>query len=198
MRAPDQPRDFLRNYSLGLKLRTLRAAKGLTLTRLANEVGLSTALLSKLERDHMVPTLPTLARICCVYGVGLGYFFSEPEQHSVAVTRNPHMLAKRARGQEPVTITYLHMPAASGRLLGRIFDIPPGAPSNIGACDGRTELLAYVLQGKLQLTAAGSTEVLETGDCIFLDTNEPAQWCAIGEPGCRILTVAATPGHPPQ
>ena len=44
-------------YSIGLKLRALRTQKRLTLARLAAETGLSTALLSKLETDRMIPTL---------------------------------------------------------------------------------------------------------------------------------------------
>ena len=68
----------LEPYCIGVKLRALRTQKRLTLSRLAIETGLSTALLSKLETDRMTPTLPTLANICRVYGVGLSYFFTEP------------------------------------------------------------------------------------------------------------------------
>jgi hypothetical protein len=39
----------------------------------------------------MTPTLPTLARLCKVYGVGLGYFFSDEQHHSLAITRKVHM-----------------------------------------------------------------------------------------------------------
>ena len=48
----------LEAYGIGTKLRGLRTRKRLTLSRLAAETGLSTALLSKLETDRMVPTLP--------------------------------------------------------------------------------------------------------------------------------------------
>ena len=50
----------LEPYCIGMKLRSLRTQKRLTLSRLAAETGLSTALLSKLETDRMIPTLPTL------------------------------------------------------------------------------------------------------------------------------------------
>src|SRR5689334_18346984 len=82
-------------YSIGLKLRTLRNAKGLTLSRLASETRLSTALLSKLETGQMVPTLQTLSSLCRVYGIGLSYFFSEPKQLSLAITRKAHIAEQR-------------------------------------------------------------------------------------------------------
>jgi transcriptional regulator with XRE-family HTH domain len=88
--APHSGLDPLAVYSIGLKLRTLRSEKNLTLGRLAAQTGLSTALLSKLETDHMIPTLHTLEKICRAYGIGLGYFFRDPQHHSVAITRKAH------------------------------------------------------------------------------------------------------------
>src|SRR3954466_1168431 len=90
----------LEPYCIGMKLRALRTKKRLTLSRLAAETGLSTALLSKLETDRMIPTLPTLATICKVYGVGLSHFFCEPERHALSITRKAH-LQGNARSSEP-------------------------------------------------------------------------------------------------
>src|SRR5579864_1142178 len=81
----------LEPYCIGMKLRALRTQKKLTLSRLAAETGLSTALLSKLETDRMIPTLPTLATICRVYGVGMSHFFAEPEKHTLSITRKAHL-----------------------------------------------------------------------------------------------------------
>ena len=83
----------LEPYCIGMKLRSLRTQKRLTLSRLAAETRLSTALLSKLETDRMIPTLPTLATISRVYGVGMSYFFSEP-----AGTRSPSRARPTCRG----------------------------------------------------------------------------------------------------
>ena len=90
----------LEPYCIGLKLRALRTQKRLTLSQLAAETGLSTALLSKLETDRMIPTLATLATISRVYGVGMSYFFSEPARHTLSITRKAHFMGNR-RGPEP-------------------------------------------------------------------------------------------------
>jgi transcriptional regulator with XRE-family HTH domain len=68
----------LKQYSIGHKLRRLRLRKSMGLVELGKHTGLSPALLSKLERDVMYPTLPTLLRIAMVFSVGLEYFF-DPE-----------------------------------------------------------------------------------------------------------------------
>src|ERR1700679_2957771 len=96
----------LEPYCIGLKLRSLRTQKRLTLSRLAAETGLSTALLSKLETDRMIPTLPTLATISRVYGVGLSHFFKDPSRHTISITRRAHFEGQE-RGMEQARVTPL-------------------------------------------------------------------------------------------
>ena len=80
--------DNLRPYQIGPKLRALRLKKSLGLVELGRHTGLSPALLSKLERDKLYPTLPTLLRIALVFSVGLDYFFTdERKRHVVSVVR---------------------------------------------------------------------------------------------------------------
>ena len=80
--------DGLNEYGIGAKLRALRLKKKIGLVDLGKHTGLSPALLSKIERGHLFPTLPTLLRIALVFGVGLEYFFAGArEKPLVAVTR---------------------------------------------------------------------------------------------------------------
>src|SRR5262252_596367 len=78
----------LGRYSIGEKLRTLRLNRSMGLIELSKHTGLSAALLSKLERGKLFPTLPTLLRIAMVFSVGLEFFFSdERKRRVVAVVR---------------------------------------------------------------------------------------------------------------
>ena len=81
--VPDTISQGLGRYSIGEKLRTLRLKKGMGLVELSKYTGLSAALLSKLERGKLFPTLPTLLRIALVHSVGLEYFFSDERTHRV-------------------------------------------------------------------------------------------------------------------
>src|SRR5689334_16605559 len=63
------------------------------LVELGKHTGLSAAMLSKLERGKLFPTLPTLLRIAMVFGVGLEYFFTdERKRHVVAIARRKERL----------------------------------------------------------------------------------------------------------
>lgn len=178
----------LEPYCIGLKLRSLRMQKRLTLARLAAETGLSTALLSKLETDRMIPTLPTLATISRVYGVGVGYFFNEPSRHVLAITRRAH-LESNSRGQDPVKMVPLN--PGDSRLLAQMVELQPGAASMAMQPIGETVGVLYVLAGRLLLNAGGKEEFLETGDCVCIDTHMTMAWSAADKHPCRVLAVMA-------
>lgn len=190
--------DPLAIYSIGLKLRTLRTAKHLTLARLATQSGLSTALLSKLETDHMIPTLHTLDKICRIYGISLGHFFCEPRHHSVAITRKTQTGDRR--GDHIPRPTPLHVPTPEARLLSQIIELPAGVSSAAGECGSITEVTAFVIEGTLRVSVAGSNETLEVGDSIVVTTDQPIVWSATEESPCRLLSVSAkpSPGQNPQ
>ena len=178
----------LEPYCIGLKLRSLRTQKRLTLSRLAAETGLSTALLSKLETDRMIPTLPTLATISRVYGVGMSYFFAEPARHTLSITRKAH-LEGDGRGPEPVKVTRLNMAEEGSRLVAQMIEFSPGgAPSAADSFRGNGGVM-YVLEGRLQLDAGGMQEGLEAGDCACMESEMAVTWSSADKHRCRILTV---------
>jgi transcriptional regulator with XRE-family HTH domain len=190
--GPSYARWSLEPYCIGMKLRTLRTQKHLTLSRLAVETGLSTALLSKLETDRMIPTLPTLSNICRVYGVGLSYFFNEAAKHTLAITRKAH-LAANGRGQEAVKQVPLHSITTNTRMVARMVEYPPGVTGMMTEAGRPLCAVVHVLEGKLQLDAGGMHEVLEVGDCLYLDTEMAIAWSAAGAARCRALVI--TPGN---
>ena len=184
----------LEPYCIGTKLRALRTQKRLTLSRLAAETGLSTALLSKLETDRMIPTLPTLATICRVYGVGLSHFFSEPDHHTLSITRKAH-LESAARGPETVRSIPLSPPRNASGLLAEMIEVPNAASEALSGVYSRDTCgLLYVIDGRLQLAAGGLQEVLDPGDCVFVDTRIPIVWSAAGKHHCRVIAVRPAEG----
>src|SRR5688572_31194255 len=66
----------LSEYAIGPRIRELRLKKKMGLVVLGQHSGLSPALLSKIERGRLFPTLPTLLRIALVFSVDLEFFFA--------------------------------------------------------------------------------------------------------------------------
>lgn len=180
--------DRLADYAIGLKLRALRSAKNFTLSRLAAEAGLSTGLLSKLETDRMIPTLQTLERICHVYGIDLGHFFSKSQNLSVSITRRTQYESRRGAFNPPPIP--LHIPTAQGSLVSQIIELAAGQCSTIGQCGDMSEVAAYVITGTLHISLGSSLETLEQGDTIVVSSDRPILWSADSKSDCRILSVS--------
>jgi len=178
----------LEPYTIGLKLRSLRIKKHLTLSRLAAETRLSTALLSKLETDRMIPTLPTLATIARVYGVGMSHFFSEPSRHSLSITRKSH-LEGEGRGHEPLRVTPLNASTGDPRLVASMIEFAPGGPASPAEDFRGITGFIYVLEGRLRMESGGMEEILEAGDCACIESDMTLAWSAEGKYRCRILSV---------
>jgi len=178
----------LEPYCIGMKLRSLRNAKRLTLAQLAAETGLSTALLSKLETDRMIPTLPTLATIARVYGVSMSYFFGDPARHTLSITRKAHLQGS-GRARESIKVTPLNADGRGFRLNAQIVEFPPSGSTIAVDVFHETGAVVHVLEGRLRLEAGGMHEVLEAGDCACMESDMPLAWSAADKHRCRVLAV---------
>lgn len=164
----------LGRYSIGEKLRTLRLRKSMGLVELGKHTGLSAALLSKLERGKLFPTLPTLLRIAMVFGVGLDYFFTdERKRRVVGVVRKSERVRfpERPGVQEvPYFFECLDYRATERKLSAFLADFQelPLEKSKPHQHAG-VEFL-YVLKGSLALKIGSEEFILEAEDAIYFDS----------------------------
>ena len=127
--------DGLSDYRIGDKIRTLRLKKKIGLVELGKHTGLSPALLSKIERGRLFPTLPTLLRIALVFGVGLEFFFAGARENPlVAVVRKGQRVQLPDRpGAREVTYRFesLDYPATERRFSCYYAEFFPVAPDKL-------------------------------------------------------------------
>ncbi len=129
--------DGLNDYAIGDKLRTLRLKKKIGLVELGKHTGLSPALLSKIERGLMFPTLPTLLRIALVFGVGLEFFFAGArDKPLVAIVRKGDRVRLPDRpGAREVAYRFesLDYPATERRFNLPLRRVLPGCSGSVTA-----------------------------------------------------------------
>ncbi len=185
----------LGRYSIGEKLRTLRLRKSMGLVELGKHTGLSPALLSKLERGKLFPTLPTLLRIAMVFGVGLDYFFADDRQRRVVgvVRRQERVRFPERPGAQDVPYYFecLDYRATERKLSAYLADFQevPAARQKPHQHAG-VEFL-YLLKGSLALKIASDEFVLEADDAIYFDSGVLHSYSRRGAKSCVgvIVTV---------
>jgi len=166
--------DGLSRYSIGEKLRTLRLRKSMGLVELGKHTGLSAALLSKLERGKLFPTLPTLLRIAMVFGVGLDYFFTdERKRRVVGVVRKEERVRFPERPGTPDVQYYfecLDYRAVERKLSAFLADFQELPLDKIKPHQHAGVEFLYVMKGSLALKIGSDEYVLEAEDAIYFDS----------------------------
>jgi transcriptional regulator with XRE-family HTH domain len=183
-------------YEIGAKLRALRLKKKIGLVDLGKHTGLSPALLSKIERGRLFPTLPTLLRTALVFGVGLEYFFSGArEKPLVAVTRKKQRVELPERpGTRDTAYRFasLDYPATERRFNCYHAEFLPVAPDKLRPHDHPGVEFIYVVQGRLSVHMHGEEHVLEGGDTIYFDATHPHAYRRSGGRACTAIVVTAS------
>ena len=184
---------WLKPYSIGEKLKTLRLKKKLGLVELGRHTGLSAALLSKLERSKLYPTLPTLARIATVFDVGLDHFFmDERKRHVVAVAkkRDRQRFPERP-GTSEVSYFFetLDYGATPRKLNAYYADFQKIAKEKLKPHTHAGAEHLYLLSGELVVAIAGHGYELEAGDAIYFDSSVPHTYSKSGSSPCAALIV---------
>ena len=187
--------DGLNDYGIGAKIRALRLKKKIGLVDLGKHTGLSPALLSKIERGRLFPTLPTLLRIALVFGVGLEFFFvGARDKPLVAITRKSQRVelpeSQGARGAA-YRFASLDYPATERSFNCYYAEFLPVARDKLRSHDHVGVEFIYVIQGILSVHMNGEEHALEAGDAIYFDSTIPHTYRRSGGRKCSAVVVTA-------
>lgn len=185
----------LERYSIGEKLRSLRLRKSLGLVELGKHTGLSAALLSKLERGKLFPTLPTLLRIAMVFGVGLDYFFTdERKRRVVGVVRKQERVRFPERPNQSDVQYYfecLDYRATERKLSAFLADFQEVPLDKIKPHQHPGVEFLYVFKGSLTVKIGSEEFLLEPEDAIYFESAVAHSYRRRGPKPCSgvIVTV---------
>jgi transcriptional regulator with XRE-family HTH domain len=183
----------LKAYAIGPKIRAIRLKRKMGLVELGRHTGLSPALLSKIERGQMFPTLPTLLRISLVFSVGLDYFFaSAREKPIVGVARHKDRLRfPETPGSRNVAYEFESLDfTAVERLLNSYYaDFYPIPADTLRPHQHPGAEFIYVLSGTLCVHIGEEEHVLEARDSIYFDSSAPHAYRSSGKKPCSGIVV---------
>jgi len=185
----------LKAYGIGPKVRAIRLKKKMGLVELGRHTGLSPAMLSKIERGQLFPTLPTLLRIALVFSVGLDYFFAGNQKAVVGVVRGqdrmrfPEKPGAREVAYEFESLDFL---ALERRLNAYYAEFLPIPADEVRVHQHPGGEFIYVLAGTLRVNVGGDEHTLEARDSMYFDSGVPHGYRkAGGKPCCAIVVTTA-------
>jgi DNA-binding transcriptional MerR regulator/uncharacterized cupin superfamily protein len=157
--------------TLGRKLRDLRRRRGLRISDVAREAGLSTGFLSAVERSQAAASVATMQRLTGAYRTSVLELFNLPGE----TCRRLRPADRRALEAYPGVNMELLAPRSS-RLESMLFRAaPPSGSTGVFVHDG--EELIYVLTGSIEIWLDEQEhETLGAGDSFWFESTRGHRW----------------------
>lgn len=172
--------------TIGERVRSLRAARGLTLGELAARTNLSVSMLSLVERGKASPSVGTLVVISSVFGVQIPELLGKPKQDQELVTR----LANQTVVKTVDGVIHRVVTNDQARGIEITFNQYRRGTSNSPnpiTHDGFE--YGIVLDGALEVVVAGKNHALSVGDLICYSSSQPHRITNKGSKGARALWI---------
>ncbi|WP_328995201.1 XRE family transcriptional regulator [Kribbella sp. NBC_01245] len=174
--------------AVGPRLKQLRQRRDVTLVDLAEETGISTSTLSRLEAGLRRPTLEQLLPLARVYGVTLDELVDAPP------TGNPRITVRPISCDDGSLI--LPLTRRPGGIQAYKFVLPTGnddAEPELRTHEGYD--WAYVLNGTLRLVLGEHDLLLNPGEAAEFDTRTPHWFGATSSGPVEFLSLIGKQGE---
>jgi DNA-binding transcriptional MerR regulator/mannose-6-phosphate isomerase-like protein (cupin superfamily) len=171
----------------GMRLRQLRARRGLSLSTVAKAVGISVGFLSALERSHMSASVSTLRKLARFYKTNILDFFEPAESNG------PLVPAKKRKVLEAGPGVRMELLAWGNTVMEpHLFRVAPRSGSGESYTHEGEEFL-YVLRGELNISLEDEDYRLKPGDSFYFESSVPHRWNNPGRAETWILWVNTPP-----
>jgi transcriptional regulator with XRE-family HTH domain len=183
---------------LAIRVRRLRAERGLTLDGLAGHSGVSRSMISLIEHGQSSPTAAVLDKLAAGLGVTLASLFADEERPDASpkVRR-----ADQTTWRDPGT-GYLRRnlspPAFPSALELVEVVLPPGTcvAYDTAARASDVDQQVWVLDGTVEVTLGEAVHALDAGDCLAMRVDRPTSFRNPADEPARYLVALAAGAAP--
>ncbi|MDH3997489.1 MAG: XRE family transcriptional regulator [Desulfuromonadales bacterium] len=176
---------------IGKKLKSTRLHNDMTIQELAEGSGVSSNMISRIERGLTTPSVEILVKLAGSFGMSINYFVEEAEKGATVV------YTRKGEGQPVFFFEDKHeIVSLTQGLRDPNFNvfcdtIEPGCSSGDGGMVHTGEEFALVVEGGLEFVVEGSRYQLGEGDSIVLKASLPHRWRNLSDRQTRVLWVVS-------
>ena len=173
---------------VGKKLKSIRLKQGLTIQELAARSGVSSNMISRVERGLTIPSVQILMKLADVFAKSINYFVEEVTTTHEVVFSSPGLRDTTVYDDEH----NMHTASFTSGLrdpqfMSFLCTIPTGGSSGRQQMYHPGDELIILIEGQLQVTIAGETYLLEPGDSLSFKSHMPHRWDNVGSGAARVI-----------
>jgi DNA-binding transcriptional MerR regulator/mannose-6-phosphate isomerase-like protein (cupin superfamily) len=173
--------------AIGAHLRQLRARRQLSLSQVAEAVGISVGFLSALERSQMSGSVGTLRKLARFYKTNILEFYDANGASSRQVRPAERKVLEAGAGVRMELLAW-----GNTVMEPHLFRVAPDAGSGDPYTHEGEEFI-YILRGDLEITLGDEEYHLKTGDSFYFESATPHHWKNPGRKETWVLWINTPP-----
>ncbi|HWC24578.1 MAG TPA: cupin domain-containing protein [Flexivirga sp.] len=177
---------------IGDRIRAIRQSRDLSIRELAALAGVSTGLISQVERGINDPSLQTARAIAKALQTPLFDFFQDPDRSELAVVRADRRMSLRSPHGD---LTYERISPGSGSLEMLEGRLEPHSASSEDAWSHPSEECVVVTAGSLTVEVDGVAQYLATGDSCYFNSRYPHRYVNDTDEPVRFVLAITPPSY---
>jgi transcriptional regulator with XRE-family HTH domain len=174
---------------IGRRIRDAREASGLTLRAVSAATGLSTSMLSLVERGRTSPSIGTLVSICDALGLPMASLFAGGDDADAVLIRHDDTVSHSAEGltRRIILDDRQHGLEVSEHVYA------PGSTSADVPTHHSGEEVGIVIEGSLEVEVNDTTYRLGEGDAVHFPSSSPHRFANRGRRKTRTIWLNIHP-----
>lgn len=178
---------------IGVRLRSRRRVRGLSLKDVATRAGLSIGMVSQVERGQVSPSIRSLRAICDALEMPVIWLFEQHDQQELddrdIVVRNS---ARRELSYDNGALRKeILTPDTQPQIQMLRFILEPGADSGEPYSNAEGGKCGLVITGTLGLELDGRMFTISTGDSFAFPAQSMVRFWCIGDQTCEVIWVVS-------
>lgn len=174
---------------VGEQIQRLRAERRMTLDDLSRAAGVSKSMLSEIERDKANPTIAVAWRLTNALGVSLDSLFAPQKAPEAIAVSGPHDIPTLSGHEAKYQLRVWGPIELAGKFEWYELTLQAGGALVSNAHEPGTREHLTVLQGSIEIEAAGTTKRLKAADTARYVADEPHAIRNAGKGEAKALLV---------
>lgn len=187
-------------FNVGLRLKELRQAAGLSQRELADAAGVPNGQISQIETNKNSPSVASLRKILSGLKMGMSEFF-EPEQpveNSVFFTPSDlrdltsQLYSKNRKTEGTITLKQVGNARAHNlQILHETYE--PNSDTGEEMLEHVASEGGIVVAGEIEVTVGDQTMILKAGDSYLFDSKKPHRFRNVSDRPAVVVSACAPP-----
>lgn len=189
--APSTDRAASIPTGVGARLRAIRTLYGLSQRELARRAGVTHATISLIESERVSPSISSLKKVLDGIPLSLAEFFTFDVDASRRIFYRAADLPDVGSGDVVFRLVGAERQKRAMTVLHEIYE--PGSDTGDTMLVHDGEEGGVVVRGEIELTVAGETRRLRSGDAYYFESRLPHRFRNTGKETCEIVSANSPP-----